>query len=365
MSSIMILANQDSVLFNFRKEVIKEIIYNGYDVIISSPYGKKIEYFKKLKCKFIDTYINRRGINPFEDYKLFLTYLKIIKRYKPDIVLTYTSKCAIYGGMACRLTKTPYIVNNSGLIVLPKKLNFLKFFISFLYKLGDSKSNCMMYQNEYEMQIINNILKHRVKYKLIPGSGVNLDEFKYREYPDEKYGIIFNYVARIMKGKGIEEYLKCAKIVHKKYPNTVFNIFGIYEDETYKSIIEKYELEGIVKYMGVYDDLRPFIEKAHAIIHPSYSEGMTNVCLEHSAMGRVCIASDIPGCREIIEDDRTGYVFQLKHVDKLVEKIEKFINLSNNEKKKMGQLARSKMEKEFSRKFIGNTYINEINKILK
>ncbi len=365
MNRILIIANHDYALYNFRKEVIMKIVDEGFEVIISSPIGEKVGFFENLGCTCINTKLDRRGLNPIKDFKLLITYLEIIKRFKPDLVLTYTSKCSIYGGMACKFMKTPYIVNNSGLIILPQKLTLLKPFISILYKISDNKCNCMMYQNAFEMKELNRILKHKVRYRLIPGSGVNLQEYAFKEYPDEDSEIIFNYVARIMKGKGIEEYLDCAKIIHKKYPNTRFNIFGFFDDDKYKSIIYDYERQGIIRYMGVYEDLRPFIEQSHAIIHTSYSEGMTNVCLEHSSMGRVCIVSDIPGCQEIVDDKKTGYLFELKNVEDLVEKIEMFINLPLCKKKDMGKLAREKMEKEFDRKQIVDVYLDEINRIIK
>ncbi|MDF2927785.1 MAG: group 1 glycosyl transferase [Anaerospora sp.] len=363
MQKVLILANHEFTLYNFRKEVIEKILENNYDVYLCLPYGEKIEYFKKKGCKYIDVNIDRRGVNPFIDFKLILFYIRTIRRINPEIVLTYTSKTSIYGGIACSLLQVPFLVNNSGLIVLPEKFNLLKPFISLLYIIGITKSNCMFYQNIEEQKTLNKILNRQDKYRLIPGSGVNLQDHKFCEFLSDNNGVVFNYVARIMKGKGIEEYLICAKKIKEKYPNCTFNILGFFDDDYYKTIIEAYQKSGIINYLGEKKDIRPFIEKSHAIIHTSYSEGMSNVMLEHCAMGRPCIASNIPGCREIVDEGKTGYLFELKNVDQLVEKVEKFIKLSGYEKKLMGKNAREKVEREFDRDIIVKAYIEEIEKV--
>ncbi|MFC5703551.1 glycosyltransferase family 4 protein [Cohnella faecalis] len=363
MKKVLVLANHEFALYNFRKEVIENIVANQYEVYLSLPYGEKVEYFKEMGCTFIDTFIDRRGANPFADMKLLLSYLRIMKQIRPDIVLTYTSKPTIYGGIICSLLKIPYIVNNSGLIILPEKLSIIKPIISLLYKLGVKRSNCIFYQNEVEQSTLNKILNRKDRYRLIPGSGVNLVDHKQCDYPSEENGLVFNYVARVMKGKGIEEYLECAKTIKGKYSNVTFNIIGFFDDESYKSIVEEYHNQGIVCYLGAKKDIRPYIEKAHAIIHTSYSEGMSNVMLEHCAMSRPCIASNIPGCKEIVDDGKNGYLFEVKNVVELTQKVEKFIKLSHKEKEKMAKSAREKVEKEFDRRNIVSSYMEEINKI--
>ena len=149
------------------------------------------------------------------------------------------------------------------------------------------------------------------------------------------------------------------------YPNARFIIYGDYDDESYRPRIEELEKCGVVEYGGIQLDMKPCIEKAHAVIHPSYYEGMTNVVLEHSAMGRACIGSDIPGIREGIEEGKTGYLFKVRNVDSMVEKVETFIRLPHEEKAKMGRAAREKMEREFSREIVTNIYLEEIDRILK
>lgn len=360
MKKILLISPKDNNFYNFRSELILQLKQIGYEVVLCCPYGKKINYFTEHGCQFIDINIDRRGTSVLNDFKLILTYIKIFRKIRPDIVLTYTTKCSVHGGMACRLLNIPYIVNNAGLIDTGIPNSKLEKLLKILYKVGFGKASCMMYQNSHERDVINGVLDYKVHYRDIPGSGVNIDEFKFTPYPENDEVITFNYVARIVKIKGIKEFLECAKRIKEKYANTRFVIYGDYDDDEYRNIVDNYQQGGIIEYGGVLFDMKPAIEASHAVIHPSYYEGMTNVVLEHSAMGRVCIGSNISGIREGIDHGITGYLFEPKNSESLIECIEKFINLTNEQKAMMGKAARQKMELEFDRNLVTEIYMDEI-----
>lgn len=362
---VVMISPKDNNFYNFRSELILKMVELGYDVVLVCPYGKKIDYFVKRGCRFIDVNIDRRGTSFVNDGKLILAYRKLLKKEKPDVVLTYTTKCSVYGGMVCRWLKIPYIVNNAGLIESENPNSPLQKILATLYKVGFKGASCMMYQNHRERDVVNQLLNNKVHYRNIPGSGVNLQEFTYREYPASDDKVTFNYVARIVSIKGIKEFLDCAEIIKKEYPKANFVIYGDYDEEEYRPRIEKLIAEGIVEYGGVAMDMKPHIETAHAVIHPSYYEGMTNVVLEHSAMGRPCIGSDIPGVREGVDDGKTGFLFEVKNVESMVNSVRKFLELSHVEKEQMGVAARAKMENQFSRELVTNIYIEEIENALK
>lgn len=362
MSKVVLIGPIIQNLILFRAELIAELQKTGYKLIIITS-GNSENIMPDDNIKIINVSIDRRGTSIFNDLKLCYNYYKIIKQEKPDVVLTYTTKCSVYGGIACTFRRIPYIVNNSGLYNKEDFGKLMWFVLNILYRVGYSHAKCMMYQNHYERNELNKILKNKVHYCDIPGSGVSLDKFKYSNYPSTSEKIVFNYVARIVNIKGINEYLECAKIIKGKYPNTSFRIFGSYDDESYKEMVDKAVKFGFVEYLGPQKNMLPFIETCHAVIHPSYYEGMTNVVLEHSAVGRVCIASDIPGCREGIEEGVTGYLFEKKNVGQLVKAVETFIMLPYEEKAKMGMQARIKMEREFDRNIVTDIYLKEISKI--
>lgn len=363
MAKIMLLCPKD-ITFNFRKELIKRLLSLGHEVVLVSPYGSIIDEYEKLGCHFINCEMDRRGTSIKNDSKLIHDYYRIIKKARPNVVLTYTGKCSIYGGLVCSCLHIPYIINSAGVMKVGDRFSKLELFILQLTKISFKKARCIMNQNSYELEINCKLLKNKVKCRLIPGSGVNLDKFEYKSYPQNDKLIIFNYVARIMPSKGIDEFLECAKRIRRQYKNTEFVIYGDFDDDHYRSIINEYENKRIIKYGGVQNDMRSYIEASHAVIHPSYYEGMSNVVLEHAAMGRPCIGANVPGVQDSIEDGVTGFIFKVRDVDSLVQKVETFINLKHEEKEKMGYLARKKMEKEFSREIVTNAYIEEISSII-
>lgn len=363
MNKILILANSDEGLYNFRKELLEVLLEQGYEVYISLPSGDKIKQLQQIGCIYIETSVNRRSTNPIIDFNLILNYIKIINNVKPDVVLTYTIKPNIYGSIACRILKVPYINNVTGLgSGFINKLLLTKLLI-IMYKISIKKSNIVFFQNSSDM---NYMLNHRMvtgKYMLIPGSGVNLDKFEYTPYPPGDK-VIFNFIGRVMKDKGIDEFLIAAKTIKQRYSNTHFNIIGFIEPTQahYNQIIAEYETNGYVKYYGFQKDVRQLIIDSHCTIQPSHGgEGMSNVLLESAAVGRALIASDIPGCREVI--DNNGYVFLAGDVYDLIDKIERFIQLPYEQKIQMGKMSRQKVEREFNRQIVINTYMQEINNI--
>lgn len=362
MTRILILANNDIGLYKFRKELIIELLQH-HEVFISLPDGKFVKDLIKLGCTYINTPISRRGTNPITDFKLLQTYNRIIKKTNPDIVLTYTIKPNIYGGLVCRMNKIPYIPNITGLGTAVENKGILQKITILLYKLSMKSAKCIFFQNKDNANffIKNNIIKGN--HKIIPGSGVNLDYYQYLDYPNENQ-VNFIYISRIMKEKGIEQYLDAATYIKNKYPNTVFHILGFCE-ESYEEKLKKLEKQGIIKYHGMKNDIRKYLEIIHCTIHPSfYPEGMSNVLLESASSGRPVITTNRTGCKEIVDDNITGYIVEPQDSKDLIEKIESFLNLTFEEKQKMGIAGRNKVEREFNRKIVIDKYKEQINLIL-
>lgn len=357
---ILVLANNDLGLYNFRKELIEKLIELNSEVYISLPQGPKILELKELGCQYIETAVDRRGINPIKDLKLLLKYIKIIRNIKPDYVLTYTIKPNIYGGIACRITKTKQIANITGLGTALENKGILQKTAIALHRIALKKVKCCFAQNQANLEFLQKQKIARNKLKLIPGSGVNLDRFKLLDYPKESEPIEFLFISRIMKEKGIDQYLETAEYIKNKYPNTKFHILGFCEQE-YNEKLNEFQNKNIIEYHGRQDNITPFMQKASCIIHPTYyPEGMSNVLLEACASGRPIITTNRAGCREIVDNGINGYVIKEKDSKDLIEKVEKFINLSNEEKKQMGLAGRRKVEKEFDRNTVVQAYMNEI-----
>ena len=313
-----------------------------------------------LGVKVIITKINRRGINPIEDMALLVKYLRIALTIKPDLIITYTIKPNIYGGMICRLLHVPYAENITGLGSAFQKDKFIKKIICFLYKIACKKAKVVFFENEENKQIFLNhhLIREEQAYKL-NGAGVNLEEYPYTEYPDKNEPIRFLFIGRVMKEKGIDELFEAGRRIKKEYSNVFFDIIGPME-EGYGSVIKKLEKDGIITYYGYQKDVRPFIARCHCFVLPSWHEGMANTLLEAGAMGRPLITSQIHGCMEAVENGVSGYLCQRQNADSLYWVIKKFILLPYEEKRAMGKNARTWMEKMFDKQKVVKNTISKI-----
>lgn len=361
MRKVAILSNSINGLFNFRRELIEKLIKQDFKVIIVAPKGEKTIYFEKKGCKCINIVINRRGTNPVSDFFLFKKYVNILKRVNPSIVLTYTIKPNVYGGIACRFLKIPYIANITGLGTSIESRGLISKISLLLYKIGLKKANCVFFQNIQNKNFFSKNKLFSGNARLVPGSGVNLEKFTYGKYPINDKPIRLLYIGRIMKAKGILELLEAAKRIKTKYSYVEFNLLGKYEEDLEKYINE-FESKGIIRYHGVTDNVHSYIKNNHAIINPSHHEGMSNVLLEAASTGRPVLASRVPGCMETFDEGISGYGFEARNVDSLVKTIIKFINLPYEQKIRMGINGRRKIEKEFDRKIVIDAYLEEINK---
>lgn len=358
---ILILANNDIGLYKFRKELIERLIKDGHKVYLSLPDGEFVNDLKKLGCKYIKTKLSRHGINPVQEFRLLRLYKSILKNLKPDMVFTYTIKPNIYGGIACSSLKIPYVVNITGLGTAVENKGFLQFITVQLYRIGLKEVKTVFFQNKENEKFFTNKNLAVGKHKLLPGSGVNLSFYQPLEYPNTDT-IDFVFVGRIMKEKGIEEYLKAAKYIRKKYLQSRFHICGFCEQD-YEDKINKLQNKGIIIYHGLVKDMKEIYKQIHCTIHPTYyPEGLSNVLLESAACARPIITTNRSGCREVIEDGKNGFLVRERDSLDVISKIEKFIQLSWKEKKQMGFNGRKKVEKEFDRQIVINQYILELKK---
>jgi glycosyltransferase involved in cell wall biosynthesis len=360
---ILILANNDVGLYKFRRELIEELV-KTHEVYMCLPNGTFISELVKIGAHFIPcTVLERHGTNPFKELKLILFYRNILKRYNPNIVLTYTIKPNIYGGIICTRMKIPYIVNVTGLGTAVENNGFLQFITLRLYKMGLTGAQKVFFQNEENKAFME---QHGIvtgPYEVIPGSGVNLERFPLLPYPDDEV-IRFAFISRIMKEKGIDQYLEAAEIIKAQYSNTEFHVCGFCEKE-YEGKLSELNENGTVIYHGMVNDVSGFLKDIHCVIHPTYyPEGMSNVLLEACASGRPIITTNRSGCREVVEDGVNGYIVEEKNSQDLIAKIELFLDESVNEHMEMGIAGRKKVEKEFDRHIVVKKYLLEANQIM-
>ena len=355
---ILIITNNDMGLYKFRKELIEELVKKN-DVFIALPKGDFCEKLVAIGCHYIEAELERHGTNPIKELKVISLYKKIIKEIKPDLVFTYTIKPNIYAGMACASLGVPYIANITGLGTAVENPGVMQFFTVKLYKYALRKAKKVFFQNteNRDFMVSKGVIKG--PYDVLPGSGVNLDQYEVSEYPNGDT-VDFLFVSRIMKEKGIDQYIDAAIYIRKKYPKTRFHICGFCE-QAYEETLKKLQSDGIIIYHGLVKDMASVYKQMSCIIHPTYyPEGLSNVLLESAASGRPIITTNRAGCREVVDDGINGYVIEEKNSKDLVEKIELFLNKSLDERKKMGISGREKVEKEFNREIVIDKYLAEM-----
>ncbi len=370
---IALLTNNDDDVYCFRKELIEAFIAEGYEVLISCPYGEKFELMKDIPYIYDDPDIDRRGTNPLKDAQLMAHYHRLFKKYRPAVVLTYTAKPGVYASFAAHALKIPVINNVTGFGSVLKEGKLKRGIIMRLFQAAYRQSDCIMFQNAVNMRMAKKMRMVHGKSRLIPGSGVALNRFPLLDYPeggDGKNGekVVFNYIGRILKDKGVDDYIACAKAIHAVYPQTEFNMLGFIEptEAHYEKELEELEKEGVIRYHGSQKDVGPYIARAHAIIHPSvYGEGMSNVLLENAASGRPLITTDNPGCRETCKDKQSGFIYPKGNREALILAVQKFLELPNEKRREMGLKGRKRMEKLFSREIVIKAYLDEIKRLTK
>jgi galacturonosyltransferase len=360
MSKVLVLTNSSGGLYDFRNEFVLALLAE-HEVVVSMPDDTKEKELQGEGCRIIKTAINRRGINPLEDLKLYRSYSKMIKDLKPDLVVTYTIKPNVYGGFASARQKVPYIATITGLGGAFDKTGLLLKIIVTMYKTGLKKAACVFFQNQENRQIFSRFGIEGKKSRMVMGSGVNLDRHRYEEYPegDETH---FLFVGRVMKERGILEYIEAAKKLHGD--KIFFDIMG-YCDEDYQGLLDELEEQGVVRQIGFHTEVHEYLAAASAIVVASFHEGMSNALIEGAATGRPVIASNISGCMEAFEEGKTGFGFTPGKADELIAAMEKFLALPVEERAAMGRRGRAKMEREFDRKLVTATYMDEVHSLLR
>lgn len=370
---VALLTNNDDDVYCFRKELLEALSVQGYQLLISCPNGPKFELLKDLEYIYDNPVIDRRGTNVWVDFKLFLHYVNLFKKYRPAVVLTYTAKPNVYASLAAWLWHIPVINNVTGFGSVLNQTKFLKHFIMGLFKCAYRGSACIMFQNKTNMELAQSLGMAKSKCRLIPGSGVNTTRFNLQLYPIGGNGkggktVVFNYIGRVLHDKGVDDYIAAAKYIRARYPQTEFNIIGFIEptENHYQADLSQLTQQGIIRYRGNQQDVLPFIARSHATIHPSvYGEGMSNVLLESASCGRPLITTKNPGCQETVEDGKTGYLYKGGKVDELIQCIERFLALDNEIRRQMGENGRAYVMANFSRQVVIDAYLEEIHCLLR
>ena len=361
--TVLFLSNHFITLYAFRRELIERLLSLGHRVVLSLPADEQNAFFRDLGCEIVETPMSRRGLNPAEDLLLLARYRRIMRRIQPDIIFSYTSKPDIYGSLASTALGFRQVCNITGRGSALARDDALAGVLRALYRVSIRYCYKVFFQNADDRDYF---MRHRIvrgNWALIPGSGVNLEQHALTPMPDDGE-IRFLYVGRILDVKGIEQYLDCARAIRRKHPETRFYIAGFIEQERYRPLLEEYRAAGDIEYLGFQKEIDPWFRRCHCTVLPSLGgEGVPNAVLEAMATGRACIVSNVPGSRDAVEDGVTGYVFEPGDSDGLIDRAERFLALSGEERARMGLAGHEKAAREFDRELVIRAYLNELDAV--
>lgn len=370
MTTIALSANTSWYLYNFRKNTIIALIQEGYRVIVIAPKDEYSQKLSKLGCQYIDVNIDQGGTNPIKDIKTFFYFYRVYKKNNIDVVLNFTPKNNIYSTLAANFNDVRSVNNIAGLGILFINESVTSKIARFLYKISQSKSSRLFFQNEDDRRLfLDKKITTNVPTDRLPGSGVDLSRFTLSPAPNDGK-VRFLLIARMLYDKGIQQYVDAAGILKNKYGGKVeFQLLGFLDVDNPSAVssvvMQTWVDEGVVNYLGTSDNVEQDIANVDCMVLPSYyREGVPKSLLEAGAMGKPIVTTNNVGCRETVDDGVNGYLCEPRSSESLIEKLELIIKMSHSQRLTLGLNSRLKIEKEFDEKIVIEKYIKAIEECL-
>ncbi len=364
--NIGISINTSWNIYNFRESLVKALLKEGHNVYAIAPEDKYSKIIEEWGCKFIPIRMSATSSNPIKESSLIFKYRRIIRNQKLDVLLTYTIKPNIYATIASRFTKCRVIPNVSGLgtVFLTRSLSTIV--ARMLYWLSFRNATFIFFQNKDDLhEFLEKIKINSKNIGLLPGSGINLSLFRPQPVSNNT-STTFLFIGRLIVEKGVNEYVKAASIVKESFPESKFIMVGKF-DPTHSRSIPKSRLDRwskeLIIYHGESDDIVSEIKASDVVVLPSYREGKPRTLLEGAACARPLIATDVPGCRDLVIDGENGFLCSARSVESLAEAMIKFINLTESQKKAFGENSYKLVESEYDEKIVIDKYLSVINNI--
>ena len=370
---IIICLNTAWNLVNFRSGLIRALVAAGYEVVAVAPKDKYAARLADMGCRFVPLHMENSGTNPFKDALLLWRFLLLFSQERPDVFLGYTVKPNVYGSLAAHLLQIPVINNIAGLGAAFIRGGMVMRIVRWLYRTALRRSVQVFFQNGDDRQLfVGGGLVRADKTALLPGSGIDLDRFastSMHATGNDWASFRFLLVARMLRDKGVGEYVEAARLLRQRWPQVEFCLLGFVDVKNPAAIsraeMEAWVAEGVVSYLGESDDIRCQIAAATCVVLPSYREGTPRSLLEAAAMGRPIITTDAVGCREVVDDGVNGLLCRPKDAADLADKMARMIAMPHSDRVAMGLRGRVKVEREFDEKIVIDKYLTAIKEVLK
>ena len=358
---ILLTVNAAWNIWNFRRPIVEALLEDGHRVTVLAPSDDSVADLERLGCRFVPLEMSVKGLNPFQDLKLMQRFKRMFRNEQPDAILSYTIKNNIFGAMAARSLGIPFVPNVTGLGTAFLSGGVLQTIAESLYRRAFGQLSHVFFQNSDDRELfLERSLIKATQAHLLPGSGIDLKRFSAADFPPKTEVTVFLMIARLLRDKGLVEYVEAARRVKSGHPEAVFQLLGpidaVNRTAIDAAILRSWQAEGVVEYLGTTKDVRPCIAEAHCVVLPSYREGAPRTLIEAAAMARPLITTDVPGCRSVVDDGVTGYLCQVRDSTKLAEAFERFLALPHADKAAMGCGGRAKMEAEFNQDIVVQAY---------
>ena len=348
-------------IWNFRRPVIAALLAEGHRVTILAPGDEQVGNLERLGCRVRPLAMDQKGLNPLGDFLLMRRMKQAFADERPDVILSYTIKNNIYGALAARSLGIPFIPNVSGLGTAFLSGGGLQFVAEQLYRSAFRRLPAVFFQNQDDRDLfVARRLVRPEQTRLLPGSGIDLERFAAAAYPPADDAPTFLMIGRLLRDKGVHEFVAAAQLVKQRHPGARFQLLGAVDARNRTAIdratvLEWQRAHGI-EYLGTCDDVRPHIARAHCVVLPSYREGAPRTLIEAAAMARPLIASDVPGCRSVVEHGATGFLCDVRSGESLAQACLAFLGLPRDARIAMGKAGRAKMEREFDQAYVVDAY---------
>lgn len=364
---VLMTVNAAWNIWNFRRPVVQALLTAGHQVTVLAPPDDFVGKLTALGCRFVPLQINAKGLDPIDELKLLWRCWQVFKEQKPDIILSYTIKNNIFGALAAKSLRIPFIPNVSGLGTGFLSGGTLQFIVEQLYRRAYRGLPIVFFQNEDDGALfIARGLVRPDQVRLLAGSGVDLAHFRATPLPYGK-APVFLLIARLLRDKGVVEFVEAARLIKAECPEVRYQLLGAADSENRTAIskdtVAGWVAEGLVEYLGTTADVRPIIAAADCVVLPSYREGAPRTLIEAAAMARPLIASDVPGCRAVVDHDVTGFLCTVRDSGSLAEAMRRFLYLDPERRSDMGLAGRVKMEREYDQTLVVQAYLRAIHKL--
>lgn len=360
---ILLTVNLAWNILNFRMGIVRALVQAGHEVAVLAPgNGAGLE---AEGLRHIPLVMDAKGLNPLSGVTMVARMTRHFRKERPDIILSWTIKNNIFGAIAARRVGVPFIPNVSGLGTAFLSGGAVQFVAQTLYRHAFRPLDTVFFQNAEDRDLFTTRrLVTPAQAQLLPGSGIDLTRFIPAPAPDGPP--VFLMIARLLRDKGVVEFAQAARIVRATHPDATFCLLGALDADNRSAIPEtmlrEWQADGTIRYLGTAPDVRPHIAASHCVVLPSYREGAPRTLIEAAAMGRPVIATDVPGCRAVVENGHTGLLCAARSGDSLAQMCLRFLDMPVADRNAMGQAGRARMERDYDEAHVVQAYLSAIRR---